>query len=96
MNSTDHNNTVYRHKNLTDALTMELVANEGFAVNTRRGTGHVFSVEALNRFLQVNNLSHVIRAHEVAQAGFSVSYRKQQLISIVFSFECRYIRKESF
>lgn len=52
---------------------MELVANDGFAVNTRRGTGHVFSVEALNKFLQVNNLSHIVRAHEVAQVGFSVS-----------------------
>lgn len=53
---------------------MELVANDGFAVNTRRGTAHVFSVEALNKFLQVNNLSHIIRAHEVAQAGFSVRW----------------------
>ena len=31
-----------------------------------------FSSTALDEFLQRNNLSHVIRAHEVKEAGFQV------------------------
>ena len=40
--------------------------------NFRRGTGHMFSPEALDDFLARNGLSHVIRAHEVKEAGFQV------------------------
>lgn len=64
---------VFRPKTVNDKLAMELLANEGFAVNTRRGTAHIFSVEALERFLKANQLTHFVRAHEVAQAGFQVS-----------------------
>ncbi len=45
---------------------------EGFVENWRRGTGHMFSHGALDQFLQRNGLSHIIRAHEVKQAGFQV------------------------
>lgn len=51
---------------------MELTANEGFAVNSRRGTGHVFNSEAFEKFLKYHHLSHFIRAHEVAQSGVFV------------------------
>lgn len=47
--------------------------NEGFAFNTARGTGHMFSQGAFDRFLLTNNLSHVIRAHELQLTGSSVS-----------------------
>ncbi|XP_069685848.1 protein phosphatase 2A catalytic subunit B-like [Periplaneta americana] len=55
---------------IPEPLRMELIANEGFATNTRRGTAHVWNTEALEHFLMVNNLSHVIRAHEMQQTGF--------------------------
>lgn len=66
---------MFRKSTITDNITMELAANDGFATNYRRGTAHVFNVEALERFLSTNNFSHIIRAHEVAQAGFSVIIR---------------------
>ncbi len=46
--------------------------SKGFVANYRRGTGHMFSDTALDEFLRKNGLSHVIRAHEVKQAGFQV------------------------
>lgn len=52
---------------------MELLANEGFAANAKRGTGHVFNQTALDRFLLANQLSHVVRAHELHANGFKVS-----------------------
>ncbi|CAH1962667.1 unnamed protein product [Acanthoscelides obtectus] len=63
-------NDPVRPKTVNDKVAMELLANEGFAVNVRRGTAHVFSVDALERFLKANQLTHIVRAHEVAQAGF--------------------------
>jgi len=45
---------------------------EGFGKNVKRGTGHVYSQTALDSFLERNRISHVIRAHEVQQAGFKV------------------------
>ena len=51
----------------------ELKGNEGFAFNRRRGTANFFSADALLDFLKRNNLSHVVRAHEVQQVGFQVS-----------------------
>lgn len=55
-----------------ERIAMELQANEGFAMNTKRGTAHMFDVSALQRFLTINQLSHVIRAHEAQFAGFQV------------------------
>ncbi|CAG9828107.1 unnamed protein product [Diabrotica balteata] len=77
-------NDPVRPKALNDKLAMELLANEGFAVNTRRGTAHVFSVEALERFLKANQLTHFVRAHEVAQAGFQVN-QKGKLLTVFSS-----------
>ena len=51
-----------------------LDASGGFVSNFRRGTGHMFSPSALDDFLARNGLSHVIRAHEVKEAGFQVRF----------------------
>ncbi|XP_054163125.1 uncharacterized protein LOC128960963 [Oppia nitens] len=43
----------------------------GFLPNTKRGTAFYYSDEALDKFLSVNQLSHVIRAHEVIPNGYA-------------------------
>ncbi|KAJ8985300.1 hypothetical protein NQ317_007087 [Molorchus minor] len=77
-------NDPVRQKTINEKLAMELLANEGFAMNQRRGTAHVFNVEALERFLKANQLTHLVRAHEVAQAGFQVQ-QKGKLLTVFSS-----------
>lgn len=43
---------------------------EGFAPNIRRATAYYFTEKALTNFLTQNNLSHVIRGHELESDGY--------------------------
>ncbi|KAG6441115.1 uncharacterized protein LOC115443603 isoform X3 [Manduca sexta] len=70
---------------MTATLALELAANEGFAANAKRGTGHVFDQNALDRFLLANQLSHVVRAHEMHQNGFMCQLRGR-LVSVFSSY----------
>lgn len=49
----------------------------GFLPNRRRGTAFVFNEDAATRFLKQNNLTHIIRAHEVPTNGFFFHFDKK-------------------
>lgn len=60
-------------ESLTDEMKDELDKQNGFIFNTSRRTANFFSCEALIDFLKRNDLSHVVRAHEVQRVGFKAS-----------------------
>ncbi|ROW13992.1 hypothetical protein VPNG_04116 [Cytospora leucostoma] len=39
-----------------------------------RGAGYTFGAQVVEKFLDVNNMSHILRAHQLCQEGFQVLY----------------------
>lgn len=60
---------------------------DGFVSNTKQGNrGYLFSGIAATNFLKANNLSHIIRTHELIERGIEYSF-KGEVISISSSSE---------
>ncbi|KAJ6222672.1 hypothetical protein RDWZM_001217 [Blomia tropicalis] len=56
---------------------VDLKTCDGYLANKKRGTAWFFNEEAVDRFLRTNDLSHVIRAHEVPINGFCFHFDKK-------------------
>lgn len=39
-----------------------------------RGAGYTFGAQVVKKFLAVNNMNHILRAHQLCQEGFQVLY----------------------
>jgi serine/threonine-protein phosphatase PPG1 len=39
-----------------------------------RGAGYTFGAQVVKKFLEVNNMSHILRAHQLCQEGYQVLY----------------------
>ena len=46
----------------------------GFINNAKRGTAYLFNDVAAQNFLAANQLSYIVRAHEVPQQGFDFHF----------------------
>lgn len=68
----------------SDLSKAELTSRNGFAFNSRRGTGLCFTTDAFNAFLAKHELSHMIRAHEYQVTGVSVSFLFMDCHSYIF------------
>lgn len=55
----------------------------GYLSNMKRSTAFYFGEKATNNFLKKNNLSHVIRAHEVINEGYKLNHNG--LVTTIFS-----------
>jgi diadenosine tetraphosphatase ApaH/serine/threonine PP2A family protein phosphatase len=56
---------------------------KGFIANPKRATAYFYSEEAVDIFCQENKLSHIIRAHELRDQGFSFHFKGK--VCTVFS-----------
>lgn len=48
-----------------------------------RGAGYTFGSGVVRKFLEINNMTHILRAHQLCMEGYSVLY--DDLLSTVWS-----------
>lgn len=66
----------FMKKNINDDM--------GYLSNMKRSTAFYFAEKATQNFLKQNNLTHVIRAHEVINEGFKFNHRGK----VITIFSC--------
>lgn len=62
--------------------------DSGYLHNTKRNTGYFFGESATASFLTKNNLSHIIRAHEVVNHGYKLDHNGTVLTVFSCSHYC--------
>lgn len=68
---------------LTDVPTVAEFAQEGYVYNSKRNAAFLFNERAAIAFLERNELSHILRGHEVPTFGFTHHFTN--LCTTVFS-----------
>lgn len=66
----------------SDPRIMDETDEDEYFIQSKRGSGYYFGEKALDGFLEVNNLSYMIRSHELCQNGYSHPYHNEKCITI--------------
>ena len=66
-----------RFAELAHFTNIDITNCQGYLFNKKRGTAWFFNEDALDRFLSINELSHIVRAHEVPNNGFFFHFSKK-------------------
>ncbi|KAJ1677077.1 putative serine/threonine protein phosphatase, partial [Spiromyces aspiralis] len=56
-----------------------------YFVPSKRGAGYRFGAEVVKRFLYVNKMSHILRAHQLCMNGYNASVVFNDLLTTVWS-----------
>ena len=56
-----------------------------FYYPSKRGAGHIFGLEALENFLELNDLKMIVRSHEFCQNGFNFPFVGSKKCCTIFS-----------
>ncbi|EPR78015.1 Serine/threonine protein phosphatase [Spraguea lophii 42_110] len=70
------------HKsNVTDLLWSDPYNENGFAPN-KRGAGYFFGNDVLREFLELNDLTKIIRAHQLIVEGYKIHYEDKSCVTV--------------
>lgn len=47
-----------------------------FIFNFFRGAGYTFGIDIVQKFLEINNMEHILRAHQLCHEGYQVLISK--------------------